>query len=147
MSKFNSIAFLVLLSSVALLGIAQQPAPVVKNVPIQPTPAGSGEQMFASYCAVCHGADGRGSGPVALSMKTPPANLTALSQKNGGVFPTNHVNSVLRFGIENPAHGSAVMPIWGNLFETLHPTSGDEAMQARLRITNLTNYLKAIQQK
>lgn len=73
--------------------------------------------------------------------------MTALSQKNGGVFPTNHVTSVLQFGVENPAHGSAEMPIWGNLMESLHPTGGDETMQARLRVTNLANYLKAIQQK
>jgi mono/diheme cytochrome c family protein len=147
MPKFISVALVMMLSSVALPGSAQQTAPAVKNVPIRPTPAGSGQQMFASYCAVCHGPEGRGNGPAAFSLKTSPADLTVLSQKNGGVFPANHVNSVLRFGIENPAHGSAVMPIWGNLFETLHPTSGDEAMQARLRITNLTNYLQTIQQK
>lgn len=147
MPKFISITFPAALLSVALCAMAQQSTTAIKNVPIKPTPAGSGQQMFASYCAVCHGADGRGNGPAAQALKTHPADLTALSQKNGGVFPTNHVTSVLQFGVENPAHGSAEMPIWGNLMESLHPTGGDETMQARLRVTNLANYLKAIQQK
>ena len=84
----------------------------VKSPPVKPASPVSGAQLFKEYCAVCHGTKGIGNGPAALAMKTPPVDLTALTSKNGGVFPTDHVNSVLRFGVQNPAHGSADMPIW-----------------------------------
>jgi mono/diheme cytochrome c family protein len=101
--------------------------------------------MYASYCAVCHGTSGTGNGPAALAMKAPPADLTALSRKNQGVFPADQINSVLRFGLKNPSHGSADMPIWGILMGTLHPASPDERMVINQRIVNLTNYLKELQ--
>src|ERR1019366_10393602 len=104
------------------------------GAPIQQTSAASGQQMYVTYCAVCHGADGRGNGPAARALKAPPADLTTLSQRNGGVFPENHVNSVLQFGSENPAHGSADMPIWGDLMLTLHAGSSNPDGQVRQRI-------------
>jgi len=129
----------------ALYGTAQQPTPKVNPIPIQQTPIDSGEKMYSTYCAVCHGASGTGNGPAASSLKVPPVDLTTLSQKNKGVFPTQHVQSVLQFGIENPAHGTPEMPIWGNLMLTLHPSSQDAAALVNQRIFNLTEYLKKIQ--
>lgn len=128
-----------------LIGFAQQPAPRVQSVPIQPTSAASGQQMYTTYCAVCHGATGIGNGPAATALKVPPANLSLLSRKNNGVFPAAHVASVLEFGVENPAHGTAVMPIWGDLMLSLHPNSNSNAIEMHQRVANLTNYLKQIQ--
>jgi mono/diheme cytochrome c family protein len=145
MSRFVSVALMAGLTSAALFGMAQQAKPKVSDVPIQQTSAASGQQMYVTYCAVCHGGDGKGNGPAAQAMKVPPVDLTTLSQKNGGVFPTNHVNSVLQFGVENPAHGSADMPIWGDLMLTLHAGSSNPDVQVHQRIANLTDYLKKIQ--
>jgi len=77
----------------SLAVIAQQTE--IKEVPLQPTSAASGKVMFNSYCAVCHGTDGKGGGPAAAALKVPPADLTLLSQKNGERFPAAHVASVL----------------------------------------------------
>lgn len=33
------------------------------TIPVDKTSPTSGEQMCVSYCAPCHGVDGRGSGP------------------------------------------------------------------------------------
>lgn len=145
MSRLGSFALLAGLASIALSGISQQPTPKVNTVPIQQTPADSGQKMFTSYCAACHGINGTGNGPAAQALKTPPANLTLLSQKNQGVFPSKHVASVLQFGVENPAHGTAVMPIWGNLMLTLYPSNQDSAALVNQRIFTLTEYLKKIQ--
>ena len=35
-----------------------------------------GEQLFQTYCLMCHGADGKGTGPVAKGLPHPPADLT-----------------------------------------------------------------------
>jgi len=145
MSRFGTFALLAGLASIALSGPAQQPTPKVNNVPIQQTPIDSGQKMFTAYCAVCHGTDGTGNGPAAQALKIPPANLTTLSQRNKGVFPSQHVVSVLQFGVQNPAHGTAVMPIWGDLMLTLHSSNQDAATLVNQRIFNLTEYLKKIQ--
>jgi mono/diheme cytochrome c family protein len=145
MSRFGSFALLAGLASMALCATAQQPTSKVNSVPIQQTPIDSGQKMFSTYCAACHGATGTGNGPAAQSLKVPPADLTLLSQKNKGVFPAQHVQSVLQFGVQNPAHGTPEMPIWGDLMLTLHPSSQDAATLVNQRIFNLTEYLKKIQ--
>lgn len=49
-----------------------------KTNPLKMTPAllGEGRKLFAANCAVCHGADGRGNGPMAKSLNPPPADLS-----------------------------------------------------------------------
>jgi mono/diheme cytochrome c family protein len=145
MSKYVSVLLAAALSSTALLGIAQQTTPKIKNVPIQPTSVVSGEQMYATYCAACHGADGSGKGPAAPAMKVPPTDLTGLSKGNGGTFPTSRVQSILKFGVANPAHGTADMPIWGDLMATLNPDSQRGRMEVQQRISNLIDCLKKMQ--
>ena len=115
---------------------------VVVQIP-RTTPI-DGKQMFLSYCAPCHGADGRGHGPVAIALKRQPIDLTVLTRNNGGRFPALHIVSVLQYGSEIPSHGSAQMPVWGPLFGTMNQSAPSER---ELRITNLSQYLKTIQVK
>jgi mono/diheme cytochrome c family protein len=119
----------------------------IKKVPIKHTAAGSGEEMYREYCAVCHGKGGKGDGPAASEFKVPTPDLTTLARNNDGKFPAEHVASVLQFGVEAPAHGTSDMPIWGPLFRRLHgsTTAGDPLIQ--LRIANLTDYIKSLQSK
>ena len=44
----------------------------------------TGRDSFDRYCASCHGADGRGGGPVASALRTRPTDLTTLARRNGG---------------------------------------------------------------
>lgn len=41
-----------------------------------PPEVAAGAAVYKSECVVCHGRQGKGDGPVAVSMKPPPANLT-----------------------------------------------------------------------
>jgi mono/diheme cytochrome c family protein len=125
-----------------VISFAQQKE--VKHVPVKPTSAASGKQMYDNYCAVCHGTNGRGGGPAAEALKTAPTNLTILSQKEGGKFPAAHVASAIRGDINVPAHGSKDMPIWGNLF--WHMSQGHEG-EVQLRVANLTNHIESLQVK
>ena len=76
----------------------------------------AGRDSFIRYCASCHGEAGIGDGPVAPSLRTRPANLTTLAQRNEGAFPRDRVRDVLTgTGRQPAAHGSADMPIWGAL--------------------------------
>ena len=139
------VAFVAAMLATAAFGIAQTTQ--IKEVPIKPTSAASGKQMYTNYCAVCHGADGRGNGPAASSLRTPPTDLTSLAKANGGQFPDTHIVSVLQFGSETTAHGSADMPIWGAAFRSLAKGTAAPDAQEHQRIANLTDYLKTMQQQ
>jgi mono/diheme cytochrome c family protein len=103
-----------------------------------------GKQMFISYCAPCHGVNGRGHGPAAAALKLPPTDLTVLAKDNHGKYPDTHVVSVMRFGTGVSAHGSAEMPVWGQIFGKMSKTNSQET---DLRTTNLSRYLETLQVK
>ena len=73
-----------------------------------------GKAEFQSSCASCHGADGRGKGPVSGLLKVPPPDLTILAKNNNGVFPTNAIYETIYGSKIISAHGTREMPIWGN---------------------------------
>ncbi|MGB7137596.1 MAG: c-type cytochrome, partial [Acidobacteriaceae bacterium] len=99
--------------------------------------------MFNTYCAVCHGMDGRGGGPAAAALKDSPTDLRDLAKTNGGKFPEAHVYSILQFGVETTAHGSKDMPVWGPALRSLGQGSSMPEMQEHQRLANLTGYLKS----
>ena len=142
--KFISLA--AILMAISALAVAQQAQtpPTVKHVPMTNTASNSGKEMFNSYCAVCHGKDGKGNGPAASAMKTPPTDLTLLAQKDGGKYPAAHVAAVIRGQATTPSHGSQDMPVWGPLFSSI--SQGHEA-QVQQRISNLVAYIGTLQAK
>ena len=138
---------LILWTAVAFVALAlcQDQAPKVKirEAPAQQTNQVSGAKLFHTYCAACHGQDGRGNGPAAPALKTAPTDLTLLAQHNGGNFPAEHVIHVLTSESEHLAHGSKDMPMWGPIFRQM----GANQSMARLRAHNVMEYLKSIQAK
>lgn len=145
--KFISVAVaLALLFSFAIAQQAPpaQNAPAVRRVPIANTSPTSGKEMFDNYCAVCHGKDGKGGGPAASALKTPPTDLTALSKSAGGKYPAPHVAAVIGGQANSAAHGSQDMPVWGPLFSSI--SQGHDA-QVQQRIANLVNYIETLQAK
>jgi mono/diheme cytochrome c family protein len=68
-----------------------------------------GKNEFLQSCASCHGASGKGDGPVANSLSPRPADLTKLSEANNGVFPVLRVHEVIDGRIERLVHGSREM--------------------------------------
>jgi len=125
------------------MGYADQSTAKV-TIPVNKTVPNSGKQMFASYCATCHGADARGNGPVASRLKTPPPDLTVLARNNHGKFPDTHIVSVLQYGSEWPTHGTVEMPVWGPILGKMNQTNPQERL---LRISNLSRYLETLQVK
>ena len=107
---------------------------------------------FLTYCSGCHGDDARGRGPIAIELKTKPADLTRISERNGGSFDREAVYRRIE-GLDMPlSHGTAEMPIWGAWF--VHQAVGEgvlledaktAAKQATQRINNLVKYLETLQ--
>jgi mono/diheme cytochrome c family protein len=125
-------------------GLAQEKEKTVKKAPIQNVTPASGEEMFKSYCAACHGKDAKGAGPATADLKSTPPDLTTLAKRHDGKFPTDYVSNVLRNGVKAPAHGSSDMPVWGPLFATV---SGHDEAIVNMRITNLVRYIESLQVK
>jgi mono/diheme cytochrome c family protein len=143
--KFISLALIVVaISAFAVAQDAPAQTPTVKHVPIANTPSNSGKEMYNSYCAVCHGTDGKGAGPAASAMKTPPTDLTVLAKNSGGKYPASHVASVIRGQATTASHGSQDMPVWGPLFSSI--SQGHDA-QVQQRISNLVAYIESLQAK
>ncbi len=130
------LSLLALSLEIARAGPTDQPPPI-RSV--------DGAQLFRNYCAPCHGADGRGKGPVAGALKPHVPDLTKLSQRNGGVFPAVRVRNTIIFGANEliPAHGSSQMPVWGPIF---HEIEFDQDL-GNVRLENVTKYLQSIQRQ
>ena len=154
----RAVLFLGLLLSTGALTMAQQSQTTIKKGSVQETSAPSGEDLFNTYCAVCHGKDAKGNGPAAGALKVRPADLTTLAQRHGGKFPREYVTTVLQYGVEDVnAHGSKDMPIWGSLFgpsEALSKSQSLPLSEAReissvvtLKIHNLSQYIESLQAK
>jgi len=129
------------LGSAAAVAMAAQ-SKVVINV--DKTDANNGQQMYTSYCAPCHGVDGRGGGPKAQALTYAPTDLTQLSRNNNGVYPALHVSSVLKFGLENSGAGSKEMPHWHAVLVEMDNNKGPLDPSA-LRISNIVRYVETLQ--
>lgn len=114
----------------------------MKVVPVQSTPPSSGREMFATYCATCHGADGKGSGAAAPALKMHPTDLTVLSLHNGGKFPALDVMVTIQDGAV-AVHGTPEMPVWGPILKSV----SSSPIVVRQRIANLTSYIESLQVK
>jgi mono/diheme cytochrome c family protein len=102
----------------------------------------TGRDSFAFYCASCHGASGKGDGPVAPALKTRPADLTSLTRSNDGAFPKDLVLAVVTgTGRQVVLHGSSEMPVWGPIFRALDPSEP----RVKLRIENIVAHVETLQ--
>ena len=106
-----------------------------------------GELEYQHNCAVCHGLEARGDGPMRRYLTVQPANLRILAKNNGGKFPFWEVYHKIDGLTEVPAHGTRDMPIWGDRFREQAGSDGKAAItQAAGRILSLTFYLEYIQE-
>ena len=108
-----------------------------------------GRAHYEAKCAVCHGADGKGNGPVANMLTQKPSDLTTMSKNNGGTFPFWAAYEIVdgRKGVG--AHGTREMPVWGKQFYQAS-RGGSQGISAetivRGQIMELLIYLRSIQQ-
>ena len=118
----------------------------IKRVPINYISPADGEKMYLTYCAACHGTDGRGTGPAASALKSAPTNLSVLAKLNNGKYPDMHVKQVILGDAQtSPAHGSKDMPVWRGLFYSLCRGTNMEEAEAHQRAVNLAKYVGSLQ--
>lgn len=91
--------------------------PVVENAQANPIPPNresvtAGSAVFATNCALCHGASGQGDGPVGLTMNPRPADLTQHA------FPGIHTDAQLYEWITNGFPGTRMPGFKSSLSDT-----------------------------
>ena len=108
-----------------------------------------GKQLFAENCVACHGRKGQGDGVMAKHLFMPPADLTALSANNGGVFPRNYVVSTMD-GYARGEHFSGAMPEFGDKLKgrsVIMQTGAGEGTPTPAPLVALADYIESIQAK
>ena len=133
-SEVTRSAFLALLGACALGAFARAG---------ESKQAQAGRDLYEQNCEVCHGADGRGKGPLAEALRDRPADLTEIAKRRNGVFPDVEVREIIDGRRKVRAHGSGDMPIWGRAFGRVAGEQNEEAI--RDKISALVEYLRSIQ--
>lgn len=146
-----SMALLVVVASAGWVSKAVSQEPQAPKSPAAVAPPGSsvaavsGAYAFRTYCASCHGVDGRGEGPLTDSLRFHPPDLTLIAKRHGGEFPTEKVIRIVDGRKPVKGHGGPDMPIWGDAFRNAETGYDDAAARAKIR--GVVDYLKTLQTK
>jgi mono/diheme cytochrome c family protein len=101
-----------------------------------------GQALYREYCAVCHGEQGKGDGPMARALKSPPADLTHIAMRNGGTFPMKKIERIISGDSPVEAgHGTREMPVWGPIFSQI----AWDVDLGNIRVANLAKYIESLQ--
>jgi mono/diheme cytochrome c family protein len=107
----------------------------------------NGEALYRAHCAVCHGIEATGQGPMVTVLLVQPADLTTLVARHGGVFPLERVAARIDGRDPLVSHGSD-MPIYGEFFQGRDVALKTEAGQPLMTsqpIADLIAWLETIQ--
>ncbi|MFZ3581004.1 c-type cytochrome [Loktanella sp. DJP18] len=108
-----------------------------------------GEAAFMAQCAGCHGASGRGDGPMAAGLPVAPPDLTLISARNGVTFPADRVMSQID-GFTRGSHGGAdPMPHFGDgdMGPLIMTAEDGNPVPVPAELLALSNYLRLIQRQ
>lgn len=108
----------------------------------------SGMEMYERLCSSCHGLTGRGDGPVSPLIAAGVPDLTRISSRQGGEFPTESVRRTIDGRWDRRAHGARDMPVWGwQLYDSSSLDDSRERAQVDSMIDRLVVYLRSIQKE
>jgi len=108
----------------------------------------TGKRDYMRACVSCHGASGKGDGPMADILKVQVSDLTKLSASNDGTFPLHDVMMFIDGRSRIRAHGGD-MPIWGQQFvqDAEDYVARFEAEKvAERRVLSLALFIESIQE-
>lgn len=111
------------------------------NKNMEGQPLASGEELYVSYCMICHGETGNGSMSELLTVQ--PPDLTKISARRNGAFPTEEIYNIIDGRQTLKGHGTRDMPIWGLTFKNSERLKNEK--QVKKNIDSIVEYLKTMQ--
>ena len=104
-----------------------------------------GRSLYLENCSSCHGAGGKGDGPLADDLKVPPADLTTMAARRGGKLNSVEIREIVDGRKQVDSHGSRDMPVWGSEFARARKKGEGREAAARNRVRAMVAYLESIQ--
>jgi mono/diheme cytochrome c family protein len=101
--------------------------------------ARAGGPLFATHCAACHGANGRGFPPAGYTVGIAPPDLTTIASRSGGQIDFR----TLYEAIARRDHTSGEMPSWDRALRE----AGWPAVIAAKNLEALARYVESIQRR
>jgi mono/diheme cytochrome c family protein len=105
----------------------------------------SGEELYRRFCAACHGAQGRGDGPVAASFRVEVPDLTQTANRMRGTDVRERIVRIIDGRYIIGAHGTRVMPVWGEDLARLEMGNPDAERLSQVIIGRLADYVTSLQ--
>jgi hypothetical protein len=106
-----------------------------------------GQSLYMENCASCHGVTGRGDGPAATGLRTPPADLTQIAARRDGVWPMLEVMSIVD-GYSRRTLKRDEMPIFDDFLDgdTIDVDTGNGLKTPMsTKLIEMVNYLETLQ--
>ena len=117
-------------------------------------PVDIGKREYDNSCAVCHGAGGKGDGPLSVWLKKAPTDLTEIQKNNMGVFPFDRISRIVDGREAVMLHGPREMPVWGRAYSedaaeyfSEFGSAKDLKSFVRGRIVAMVGYIYTLQKK
>ena len=104
-------------------------------------PEESGDVLYRRYCASCHGLGGRGDGPAAGALCPQPPDLMQLTYGIPEILRQMDGRRTIR------SHGSAAMPVWGEVFEQSLITEAHTQRTALLRAQAIAEHVYRLRER
>ena len=137
-------AHILRIAGVATLTIAGS---VLASAPLgaqaQPSSSPTGDYLFRTYCASCHGNSAKGDGPLAESLRKRPADLHRNRPPQQGRLSRDQVFRIIDGRQPVKGHGGANMPVWGDVFARSSEVHDEAAITERIEA--LVRYLEGLQ--
>ena len=139
-----------LLSKVTILALTAGLLPLAA----QAESSSLGKREYEQNCASCHGLAGKGDGPLAGYLSVAPADLTKITERNNGVFPSTLIMEIIDGRRSVAVHGTRDMPAWGREYDKKsveyyrdYRLPYDPETFIKARILALTEYIFELQEK
>jgi hypothetical protein len=107
----------------------------------------SASKDYLQDCAECHGADGKGEVEKRNVRGYVSTDLTEISKRNGGEFPSQKVYDAIDGRHRIAAHFEGDMPRWGARFHVDENNHSQSEQQVKDRISALVDYVESMQEK
>jgi mono/diheme cytochrome c family protein len=96
------------------------------------------EAIYVQHCAACHGISGKGDGPAAGALSPPPTDLTKSDLSLAELMKVIDGRRTVH------AHGTAAMPVWGEVFEDTAQDPSRQHRQALRDVQAVAEYVQAL---
>ena len=138
-----SIRSLLLANVVVVAAAAPLSAAEADPPRFDPALAADGARVFRDNCALCHGAAGKGDGPMAEKLQFAPPDLTTIYRRTRGRFSNEDIQRIIDGRKPLKGHGGPEMPVWGDALR--NRDEGYSEKRAHAKIQSVVHYLASIQ--